>query len=232
VLSSAIVTPPKPPRLVRTRPDKRIGEIVSIYGTPQRSIHGPNGPPVSDRTSFYFHHKDPDFEKLLPQVDGSRYQSSDAVASKENQNGVHASDLKDTSSTTKCTAASQGSESTVSSVSADSDENVSTRPIHSSKDTQPTLEHTCSRDIIPEIPHEQEIAPNKSAICPAQPYSMPAPTITMSSTGPETLGVRNGKVFVDLADITDTNGMAHSFPVTALASSHLPDTQESFTSTQ
>jgi hypothetical protein len=61
---------------------------------------------------------------------------------------------------------------------------------------------------------------------------MPAPTITMSSTGPETLGVRNGKVFVDLADITDTNGMAHSFPVTALASSHLPDTQESFTSTQ
>jgi len=73
LLGSRIVAPRSPPTLKRTRPDKRIGEIGSIYDTPRRSPFGPNGPPVSANQSFYFHHQDADFERLLPRVDRSRY---------------------------------------------------------------------------------------------------------------------------------------------------------------
>ncbi|KAH6616431.1 hypothetical protein C7974DRAFT_44534 [Boeremia exigua] len=73
VLSSAIVAPKKPPTLKRTRPDRRIGEVFPVHDTPRRSVFGPNGPPVSAEQSFYFHHQDPDFERLLPQVDRTRF---------------------------------------------------------------------------------------------------------------------------------------------------------------
>lgn len=65
VVSSAIVAPRQPPSLKRTRPDRRIGELVPSYGV--------NGPPVSPSQTFYFHHTDPEFEEVLPEVDLSRY---------------------------------------------------------------------------------------------------------------------------------------------------------------
>lgn len=74
VVSSAVVAPRKPPALKRTRPDRRIGELGSVHDAPHRSVYGINGPPVLPDQSFYFHHTDPDFEKLLPQADCSRYE--------------------------------------------------------------------------------------------------------------------------------------------------------------
>ncbi|KAJ4994015.1 hypothetical protein SVAN01_00492 [Stagonosporopsis vannaccii] len=87
VVASAIVAPRKPPTLKRTRPDRRIGEIGSIYDTPRRSIHGPNGPPASVDQSFFFHHQDPDFMRLLPQVDRSRYEWPGEPASESSSDG-------------------------------------------------------------------------------------------------------------------------------------------------
>ncbi|KAF1932809.1 uncharacterized protein M421DRAFT_89154 [Didymella exigua CBS 183.55] len=87
LLSNAIVAPRKPPTLKRTRPDKRIGEIGSIYNTPHRSPYGPNGPPVSANQSFYFHHQDADFERLLPRVDRLRYVWMNEPASQSESDG-------------------------------------------------------------------------------------------------------------------------------------------------
>jgi hypothetical protein len=87
LLSSTIVAPRRPPTLKRTRPDKRIGEIGSIYNTPRCSPFGPNGPPVSANQSFYFHHQDADFERLLPRVDRSRYVWRDEPDSQSDSDG-------------------------------------------------------------------------------------------------------------------------------------------------
>lgn len=87
MVSSAVVAPRKPPTLKRTRPDRHIGEIGSIYDAPRRSVYGPNGPPASVDQSFFFHHQDPDFTKLLPRVDRSRYEWPDEPASESNSDG-------------------------------------------------------------------------------------------------------------------------------------------------
>lgn len=70
----------------RTRPDRRLGEVVSIHDATRRSPYGANGPPVSSNNSFYFHHTDPDFERILPQVDRLRYKSTQDPASQPGSN--------------------------------------------------------------------------------------------------------------------------------------------------
>ncbi|KAF3042358.1 hypothetical protein E8E12_004894 [Didymella heteroderae] len=96
LLASTIVAPRKPPTLKRTRPDKRIGEIGSIYDSPRRSPFGPNGPPVSANQSFYFHHQDAEFERLLPRVDRSCYVWRDEPDSQsDSDSGEEASDSQD-----------------------------------------------------------------------------------------------------------------------------------------
>ena len=100
LLSSTIVAPRSPPTLKRTRPDKRIGEIGSIYDTPRRSPFGPNGPPVSANQSFYFHHQDVDFERLLPRVDRSHYVRSawrDEPESQSDSDGEEVTDSQESS---------------------------------------------------------------------------------------------------------------------------------------
>ena len=87
VISSAIVAPRKPPQLKRTRPDRRIGQLGSIYDTPPCSPYGVNGPPGSVNQSFYFHHQDPDFKRLLPGADCSRYERLDESANQEVSDG-------------------------------------------------------------------------------------------------------------------------------------------------
>jgi hypothetical protein len=100
LLSSTIVAPRSPPTLKRTRPDKRIGEIGSIYDTPRRSPFGPNGPPVSANQSFYFHHQDADFERLLPRADRSHYVRSawrDEPESQSDSDGREVPDSQESS---------------------------------------------------------------------------------------------------------------------------------------
>lgn len=95
VISSAIVAPRKPPTLKRTRPDRRIGEVGSVYNTPRHPPYGPNGPPVSATQSFFFHHQDPDFERLLPQIDRSRYEWPDEPVSESSSDGEEISDSQE-----------------------------------------------------------------------------------------------------------------------------------------
>lgn len=96
--------------LKRTRPDKRIGEIGSIYDTPPCSTSGVNGPPKSANKSFYFHHKDPEFKRLLPQVDRSEYERSDGKASEDSENSVEAKTMDVPASSPKRTVPPHPSE--------------------------------------------------------------------------------------------------------------------------
>lgn len=59
-----------------------------------------NGPPVLPDETFYFHHTDPDFEKLLPQVDRSRYERTDGPATQANPGREEISDSQESAKPT------------------------------------------------------------------------------------------------------------------------------------
>jgi hypothetical protein len=74
LLSDAITESEEPPEPRHTRPNTQTGQAGPGFQASHPSSHGINGPPATVDQSFYFHHEDPDFPTLLPQVDRSEYQ--------------------------------------------------------------------------------------------------------------------------------------------------------------
>lgn len=197
LLSSTIVAPRKPPTLKRTRPDKRIGEIGSIYNTPRRSPFGPNGPPVSAHQSFYFHHQDADFERLLPQVDRSRYVWRDEPDSQSNSDGEEIPDSQESSHSLMPTPATLGTErkestpSTISAVnaSAPSGEQAAAKahPQAQEPQAQESLRSKATHEVV--LDHEKLLVPKSGPKTPRKNVSADSvtserasvPTITITT---------------------------------------------------
>ncbi|OSS54722.1 hypothetical protein B5807_00253 [Epicoccum nigrum] len=87
LISETIHEPRTPPALRRTRPDRRLGELISLHETKHRPMYEVDGPPVSAERRFYFHHTNPDFKKVLPQVDLSRYPRKGGLVSQSESHG-------------------------------------------------------------------------------------------------------------------------------------------------
>ncbi|KAF3050182.1 hypothetical protein E8E11_005332 [Didymella keratinophila] len=179
LLGSKIVAPRSPPTLKRTRPDKRIGEIGSIYDTPRRSPFGPNGPPVSADQSFYFHHQDEDFERLLPRVDRSHYvwrdepeSQSDSDSSEEALNSQEGSQSQVSRSETLASERKERTPLTtsVAPASTASDERTAAKAYSEAQESQaqqsPHWQGThgpTSNDEKPSIPESGPATPRKAA---------------------------------------------------------------------
>ncbi|KZM21965.1 hypothetical protein ST47_g6893 [Ascochyta rabiei] len=248
VLSSAIVTPKKPPRLVRTRPDKRIGQVGSIYDTSQRPVCGPNGPPVSANTSFYFHHKDPDFEKLLPQVDRSGYGCSDQPVDEGIQDSTDPNTLYIPTPTLKRNELSKSPDFVAACASAVCEDKGLMRPIRCPKETCPANGPAYSGTLDPSLTLAQDAAREHPAITPSNLQPTYIPIITITDADSEQLRtidgaeessssvslLRTADIFADLPDTQEMNGTARSFSIAALPGPYPTDThtQDSFNSTQ
>lgn len=199
LFSSTIVAPRKPPTLKRTRPDKRIGEIGSIYDAPRRSPFGPNGPPVSANQSFYFHHQDADFERLLPRVDRSRYVWRDEPDSQSDSDGEEVPNSQERPqpqiprSETLATERKQTSPSKTSVLptSAASNEQIATKAHPQAQKLQaqelPRLKWTQGPVLNDEklsVPESGPETPRKNASPSSQTPQRPSvPTITVTTPG-------------------------------------------------
>ncbi|KAJ4335424.1 hypothetical protein N0V95_008903 [Ascochyta clinopodiicola] len=192
VLSSAIIAPKKPPTLVRTRPDKRLGQIGSIYDAPQRSAHGPNGPPVSAKESFYFHHKDPDFEKLLPQVDRSGYDRPDRTVPEGIQDSTDPAILDISTPTLQQIESSESPGSVTACVTAVCDAKTLTTSTRCPKDTCQATEPAPSGTSILSLPLAQDAACEQAAINSSNTQTTSTPTTTIHDTDSEKPSTTNG----------------------------------------
>ncbi|KAF9697300.1 hypothetical protein EKO04_004647 [Ascochyta lentis] len=240
-LSSVIVAPKKPPRLIRTRPDKRIGQISSSYSMSQRSIQGPNGPPISTNASFYFHHEDPDFKRLLPQVDHSRYGRLDEQASEESQESTETTTLATPNSTLLRTAFSQSPVA-----SAFCEKAALVKPTHGPSRTSQAPERVHSSSLVPSLPSAKDVVWKSPVSSLTHPQPTAIPTIVVSNADSENSCSKNSYkstsasvsllkatgIFVDLLDTQETNKTTPSLPLATSDSPGLPDTQDTTTSTQ
>ncbi|KAJ8115908.1 hypothetical protein OPT61_g2556 [Boeremia exigua] len=248
VLSSTIVAPRKPPTLKRTRPDKRIGELGSIHDTSRRSLHGINGPPMSATQTFYFHHKDPDFERLLPQVDRSRYEqlhemaTQSATVTKEVQGSQESAEpfLPDTSATVATQRRRLRQDATPPPAYDDIETEYSSRRAQHLRNTCVAEEPHCDSSIACSVPQKDATANSKKI----QPTSIPTITITSpdsqaksaTSTSEDTVvpfpPLRETDTAIELPDIPDI----HAVPGLSYArTSHnlqYTDTQDTVNSTQ
>ena len=246
VLSSAIVAPRKPPTLKRTRPDKRIGEIGSIYDAPRRSSHGINGPPVSANQSFYFDHKDPDFERLLPQVDRSRYEWPDEPASRSDSDSQES--MKSNVSTTSAAAAQRSASSqpttppnlTSTGCKKKSIAGPTQEPKKSCRTRSPEQVFSSNQSILFNVSQKDVCTTAKG------PHPQSIPTIAITSLGSKpksatsgeentaisVLLLREADIAIELPDTQDTHSVPG--PSSALVShtAQSSDTQDTVDSTQ
>lgn len=247
-MSSAIVAPRKPPTLKRTRPDRHIGEIGSIHDVPRRSRYGTNGPPTSSGQSFYFHHEDPDFAALLPQVDRSRYEWPDEPVSESSSDGEEVPDSKESLqamvSTATVAIATQNSASLLPST-VDRRRRSVLRDVQQSRTprNRGTLEQDCTSDLPVASNTAREgmsVDLNQSA-----PLTVPAIIITTpnSSSKSQMIGhdvtavpfpsLRKADVAIKSTVAQDANRVPiPPFPSVSPIVIECTDTQETFNSTQ
>lgn len=260
LLSSAIVAPRKPPTLKRTRPDKRIGEIGSIYDTPRRSPYGPNGPPVSANQSFYFHHKDADFERLLPRVDRSRYEWKDEPASQSDSDGKEIPDSQESMQSEASAVATPAAERDVSTLSTVSATPASTdrtkKTVKTVAETKPqaleprpsvTSELISGDETLlgsrsgPQTPRKNASAPSQASkhlSVPTNTVTSPKPTDTKATSESTDTALSSpllhaANIAIELPDTQDT----HSVPPPPYSASPFPvlqlsDTQDTVNSNQ
>lgn len=245
VLSTAIVPPKKPPRLMRTRPDKRIGQIEPAYDVTRRCPHGVNGPPGSADKSFYFHHEDPDFKRLLPQVDRSRYEWSDHPASEGSQDSKDTTDLEISSSTPKRTASSRSLHSITTPRSTDGKEAVAPGSLNSSKQSCPDMatEQKDGTTKSESLPVEYKVVQEQRTAISQTPQIVMIPSISAGSLKSVTTGCRDhaptstrllrttGKQ-IDLPNAQETQDTACTSSIPATYTTCLPDTQDTSASSQ
>jgi hypothetical protein len=191
LLSSTIVAPRKPPTLKRTRPDKRIGEIGSIYDTPRRSPYGPNGPPVSANQSFYFHHQDVEFERLLPRVDRTCYVWRNEPASQSDSDGEEIPDSQESMQSQVSTIETPATARNVSTLlttfvttaSTNSDEKTTAKAHPQAKETRSTAtQGLTSRDEQLSVPKSSPKTPRRDASASSPKSRRPSvPTITITT---------------------------------------------------
>ncbi|KAF2633898.1 hypothetical protein BU25DRAFT_486891 [Macroventuria anomochaeta] len=255
VLSSAIVAPRKPPQLKRTRPDKRIGEIGSIYDTLRRSPYGTNGPSVSANQSLHFHHKDPDFKRLLPQVDRSRYEWPDEPVSQEDSDGQEVPDSKESTQSKVSTILTPTTKRNVSSLLTESAtsaspavKKTSAGPIQRLKETRQATTPEQVPITTPSFdPRLAPKAPQKDASTnPKSPQSSSMTTITITSPdsvrtiatkGHETTKVsasllHAAEIAIELPGTQDTQSVPRSCHVPVFHIPQSSDTQDTVNSTQ
>ncbi|KAF1365486.1 hypothetical protein EJ07DRAFT_150980 [Lizonia empirigonia] len=248
VLSTAIVPPKKPLRLMRTRPDKRIGQIEPAYDVTRRCQHGVNGPPGSANKSFYFHHEDPDFKKLLPQVDRSRYEWADHPASEGSQDSKDTTDLEIFNSTPKRTASSRSSGSITTPRSTDSKEAAAPGSPNSSKESFPDMatEQKDGTRKSDGLPLEYKVVQEQRTAISQTPQSASAPMIPSTSAGclksvttgyrdhapTSTLLLRTTGKQIDLPDAQETQDTACPSSIPTTYTTCLPDTQDTSASSQ
>lgn len=235
VLSTAIVPPKKPPRLMRTRPDKRIGQIEPAYDVTRRCLHGVNGPPGSADKSFYFHHEDPDFKRLLPQVDRSRYEWSDHAASEGSQDSKDTTGLEIFDSAPKRTASFRLLDSITTPRSTDGKEAAAPASPNSSKETCPDMatEQKDGTRKSNSLPVEYKVVQEQGTAISQTPQSEMIPSTSAGSLKPVTTGCRDhAPKQIDLPDAQQTQDTACPSSVPATYSTCLPDTQDSSASSR
>jgi hypothetical protein len=243
VLSNAIVTPKKAPKLMRAHPDTRVGQTGSIYATP-RSLYGINGPPMSTDQSFYFHHQDPEFRELLPHIDCSRYNMPDESTS---QGGVQTIASEFSVRTPRLTACSLPSASVTALAPTDRKKRAFEKTTCCPKkrcqvetpETTPGSNQT--RKLSLKNRAQKDLATNLEKLSPRF-----TPSITIASIDWEqTSAIDEHKtktaltpllhatdVFINLPDIQDIYDQNLAFSSRAPHLPRLPDTQDTFTSTQ
>lgn len=253
VFSAAIIQPRKPPRLMRTRPDKRIGQIGSIHDTPRASAYGVNGPPSSINRTFYFHHKDPDFERLLPQTDISRYKSDES--------GIHSgSDIQEIADSQQCTQAKVSAAAAVRDGSSQPVAPATSRPAERNNST--SVEFTQQTEEMRQaVTSQQELnnssTPNLQSTStflhgvssPKTSQSSVVPTTIIQYLDSKQLSARNesenatasapllraASVDIQPPDTQDTHSVSRLFPDSLSCIPRLSETQDSqntFASTQ
>ncbi|KAJ4382231.1 hypothetical protein N0V86_002564 [Didymella sp. IMI 355093] len=251
LLSSTIVAPRKPPTLKRTRPDKRIGEIGSIYDTPRRSPYGPNGPPVSANQSFYFHHQDIEFERLLPRVDRTRYVWRNESASQSDSDGEEIPDSQESMQSQVSTIETPATALTtsVTRASTNSDEKAAAKAHPQAQQLCSTFtQGLTSSDEQLSVPKSSPKTPRKDASASSQKSqrsSVPTITITtprstermVTSEHKETTlpspPLRAADVAMELLDSQETHSVPP--PPYSASSFYMPqcsDTQDTVNSTQ
>lgn len=227
VVSSAIVAPRKPPQLKRTRPDKRIGELSSVYDTPPRSAYSPNGPPVSANQSFYFHHQDPDFERLLPQVDRSRYVWPDEPASQEDSDDQGISDSQESMQAKGLSVSPSAgkrrirSQTTVSGATEPVDRRKKTLAALSQQPKTTRQKTTSKQALVSDPTNKVHSIANKPqedpVVTPQSPRATPIPTITITSPDSKRLDT-----VIALKDLTTPFSLLQPADIVI----DLPDTQD------
>lgn len=233
-----LATQTTPPKLKRARPDMCIGQKDSICDRLNALRHGINGPPVSTNSSFYFHHLDPDFEKLLPQVDRSRYGRSDeSEPEPASQNSVQSG-----TSRIRNAAFSQPA-------STDRKKKTFARPSQCRKNTSEAMtpEYVYSNNPPPD-PSSARNTTLKSVLPNfKKPLPTPTPTVTVTrvdkkqssgdtsehqhTSAPITL-LYTTDLPIDLRDTQDTYNTMQSFSILVPQDTYLPNTQETSTSSQ